>query len=173
MDDEPLSAIPADYSGKTIWFNLDEMNYRAEVWINGKLVADSDKIVGMFKRFRLNITDFARCGKTNAVAISIHPLDYSGDSLHARIDGLKNAGPNGGDAEILRNVTQYSAIGWDWAPAVRDRNMGIWQHVSINASGPVVVADPAAFTEVNISRETARGYSCHLPANSPNGALLT
>lgn len=146
--------VPADYSGKTIWFNLDGMNYRADVWVNGKLVADFYKIVGMFKRFRLNITDFAKPGETNAVAISIHPLDYSGDPLHAQIDGLKNAGPNGGDAEILRNVTQYSAIGWDWVPAVRDRNMGIWQHVSISACGPVVVADPAAFTDVSISNET-------------------
>ncbi len=146
--------VPADYSGKTIWFNLDGINYRADVWVNGKPVADSYKIVGMFKRFRLNITDFAKPGKTNVVAISIHPLDFSGDPVHAQIDGLKNAGPNGGDAEILRNVTQYSTIGWDWVPAVRDRNMGIWQHVSINASGPVVVADPAAFTDVNISKET-------------------
>lgn len=149
--------VPADYSGKTIWFNLDGINYRADVWVNGQLVADSYKIVGMFKRFRLNITDFAKPGKTNAVAISIHPLDFSGDPVHAQIDGLKDAGPNGGDAEILRNVTQYSSIGWDWVPAVRDRNIGIWQHVSINASGPVVVADPAAFTDLNISEETTAG----------------
>jgi len=146
--------VPANDSGKVIWFNLDGINYRADVWVNGQRVADAYQTVGMFKRFRLNITKFAKPGRTNAAAIRIHPLDYPGDPLHAQIDGLKDAGPNGGDAEILRNVTQYSTIGWDWVPAVRDRNIGIWQHAWINASGPVVVADPAAFTEVSFAEET-------------------
>jgi len=141
-------AVPADYTGKIIWLNLDGINYRADVWVNGQRVTDAYKTVGMFKRFRLNITKVAEPGKTNALAIRIHAPDYCGDPLHAQIDGLKNAGPNGGDADILKNVTQYSTVGWDWVPAARDRNMGIWQHVSINASGPVVVADPAAFTDL-------------------------
>lgn len=44
-------------------------------------------------------------------------------------------------------------------PSVPDRNIGIWQHVSINASGPVVVVDPAAFTKVNFSKDTTAGVT--------------
>lgn len=147
--------VPDDYDGKMVWLNLDGINYRADVWVNGQLVADSENTVGMFKRFRLNITDYALSGRKNALAVAIYPLDFTGDPLYAQVEGLNgNVGPNGGDADILRNVTQYSTIGWDWVPAVRDRNMGLWQHVSINSSGPVVVADPAAFTAVNISDDT-------------------
>jgi len=148
--------VPPDYKGKIVWLNLDGINYRADVWVNGRLVADSNKVVGMFRRFRFNITDFVNPGGKNALAISIHPLDFPGDPVYEQIEGLKGSlGPNGGDAEILRNVTQYSTIGWDWVPAVRDRNMGIWQHVSVNSSGPLVVSDPAAFTEVNFLKDTS------------------
>jgi hypothetical protein len=147
--------LPENFSGKIIWLNVDGINYRADVWVNGKLVDNSKNLVGMFRRFRLNITRYARPGQKNAVAIAIHPLDFPGDPLYEQTEGLKgNLGPNGGDAEILRNVTQYSAIGWDWVPAVRDRNMGIWQHISLNASGPVVLIDPAAFTQLKFKKDT-------------------
>ncbi len=28
--------LPADYRGKTLWLNLDGINFRANVWLNGK-----------------------------------------------------------------------------------------------------------------------------------------
>ena len=31
--------------------------------------------------------------------------------------------------------------GWDWIPGIRDRNTGIWQNVTLTASGPVEVGD--------------------------------
>lgn len=152
--------LPADYTGKMVWLNMDGLNYRADIWINGQLVEDANKVVGMFRRFRLNITRFVLSGKKNALAICIHPLDFPGDPVYAQLDGLSGEyGPNGGDGEILRNVTQYCTIGWDWVPSVPDRNIGIWQHVSINASGPVVVVDPAAFTKVNFSKDTTAGVT--------------
>jgi len=147
--------IPGDYAGKKIWLNLDGINYRADIWINGHLIANSKDVVGMFRRFRFDITDYAVPGGQNAMAICIHQLDYPGDPVYAQLEGLNGSfGKNSGDGEILRNVTQYSTIGWDWVPAARDRNIGIWQHVSINSSGPVVVADPAAFTDVIFNKDT-------------------
>jgi hypothetical protein len=144
--------VPADYAGKVVWLNLDGINYRADVWLNGQLIAKADETVGMFRRFKLDITRAAQPGKNNTVAIAIHPLDHPGDPVEEQLGSLKGGfGPNSGDGEILRNVTRYSIAGWDWIPAVRDRCMGIWQHVSINATGPVVVADPAAFSKVTIN----------------------
>lgn len=140
--------VPADFRGKQIWFNLDGINYRADLWLNGRKVADLKKLEGMFKRYRLPVTRFLRPGKVNGVAVLVYPLDYPGDPVHASLDNEQ--GPNGGDVEILRNVTQYASVGWDWVPAARDRNMGIWQHVSISATGPVKVVDPAAFPDVKM-----------------------
>ncbi len=145
--------VPGNYSGKVVWLNLDGINYRADVWINGKLVADSTELVGMFKRFRLNITEYVNPGETNIVAIAIHQLDFPGDPVSEQLGSLKgDFGPNSGDGEILRNVTQYTTAGWDWIPAVRDRNIGIWQHVSINATGPVkLTIDGKLFRYVSVA----------------------
>jgi exo-1,4-beta-D-glucosaminidase len=145
-------AVPADFAGKFVWLDLDGINYRADVWLNGRQIADATNTVGMFKRFKLDITSVVKPGAANVLAIAIHPLDHPGDPVEEQLKCLKGGfGPNSGDGEILRDVTQYSAAGWDWVAAVRDRNMGIWQDVYLNATGPVVVADPAAFTKVSIS----------------------
>jgi beta-mannosidase len=40
-------------------------------------------------------------------------------------------------------------------PAIRDRNMGIWQKVTLSASGPVVLRDPYVLTDVHASDHTA------------------
>lgn len=80
--------LPADYAGKMVWLNMDGLNYRADIWINGQLVEDANKVVGMFRRFRLNITRFVLSGKKNALAICIHPLDFPGDPVYAQLDGL-------------------------------------------------------------------------------------
>ena len=58
--------VPADYKGKVIWLQLDGINYRAEVWVNGHLLSN---ISGMFIQDYVDITEFARVGETNALAV--------------------------------------------------------------------------------------------------------
>ncbi len=143
--------LPTEYQGKTVWLHLDGVNYRADVWLNGRLVSDAKSIVGMFRRFRFDVSSFLSKDGPNALAVCIHPLDFAGDPIHEQLDGPPGSyGPNGGDGEILRNVTQYCSIGWDWIAAARDRNMGLWQHVWLEATGPVAVRDPAAMTAVDL-----------------------
>lgn len=144
-------SLPKEFAGKKVWLNLDGINYRADIWLNGKQLADSRSAAGMFERFRFEISGQLNQTGQNALAVLIHPPDHTGDPVYEQLDGLKGGfGPNGGDGEILRNVMQYGAIGWDWVPAARDRNIGIWQHVWLEATGPVVVRDPAAFTDVRL-----------------------
>ena len=157
--------LPGSYAGKTVWLHLDGINYRADVWLNGRPVAVAGHVAGMFKRFLFDVSSFVRQGGTNALAIRIHPLDFPGDPFHEQIGGVAGGfGFNGGDGEILRNVTEYCAIGWDWVPAARDRNMGLWQHVWLEATGPVVVRDPAAFVELRPpdAKEAAVTIRCQI-----------
>lgn len=143
--------IPDTYSGKTVWLNLDGINYRADVFINGKKVEGKETLVGMFRRFRLDVSDYIVAGGQNAMAICIYPLDHPGDPVHAQIEGFRGQlGPNGGDSEISRDLTMYCSSGWDWIPQVPDRNMGIWQHVWLNATESVRVTDPAVFTDLDL-----------------------
>jgi len=43
--------IPAADKGKQVWMQFRGINYRAEIWINGKKVAGSDEVVGAFRRY--------------------------------------------------------------------------------------------------------------------------
>ena len=142
---------PADYRDKVVWLNLDGINYRADVWLNGRQIANAKQVAGMFQRHRFDITRNVLLDQPNSLAILIHPLDHPGDPVHEQIGGINGGlGPNGGDDAIARNVAQICAVGWDWVPAARDRNMGLWQNVWLQATGPVAVRDPAAFTEVRL-----------------------
>jgi exo-1,4-beta-D-glucosaminidase len=148
--------LPAGFPGKVVWLHLDGINYRADVWVNGRQVGSREKIVGMFERFRFNVTDVVHRDAANAIAIRIHPLDHPGDPLDEQLGGIAGKyGPNGGDGEIMRNVTQYCTIGWDWVAASRDRNVGIWQHVWLEGTDDAAVLDPAAFVTLSSSHDSA------------------
>jgi len=43
--------------------------------------------------------------------------------------------------EVLDGPTFAAAEGWDWIPGIRDRNTGIWQDVTLTATGPVEIGD--------------------------------
>ena len=45
------------FKGKTIWLNFKGINYRANIWLNGKQIADSDEIAGAWRTYELNITN--------------------------------------------------------------------------------------------------------------------
>ena len=157
--------LPEGYRSRTVWLHLDGINYRADVWLNGRQVADAKSVVGMFRRFRFDVSTLLDQHGLNALAVRIHPQDFPGDPVHEQLDGLPGKfRPCGGDGEILRNVTQYCCMGWDWVPPVRDRNMGIWQHVWLEATGPVAVRDPAAVTKVSLpdAAEAAVTIRCQL-----------
>ena len=59
-------------------------------------------------------------------------------------------------------MAQICAVGWDWVAAARDRNMGIWQSVWLEATGPVAVRDPAAFTDVHLPEGDAASVTLRL-----------
>lgn len=131
--------------GTRLWLNLDGINYRADIWLNGKQIAAADTTVGMFRRFRYDVTGILRPGGRNALAVKIHQVDHPGVPSPGTQFVL--FGPNRGQAaDIWRDETLKMSGGWDCAPVVRDRNMGIYQPVYITATGPVTFADPHIVT---------------------------
>ena len=59
------------------------------------------------------------------------------------------AGPveNGG-IMCLDGPTFVATEGWDWIPAIRDRDTGIWQPVTLTATGVVKIGDPQVVTKL-------------------------
>ena len=141
--------VPAADKGRHFQLIFKGINYRAEVWVNGRLIADSAKMVGMFEEFDLDVSAAIHAGEENALAVKIYPLDVPGEpatpQLKALEDFYENGGPTG---DIGKNVTMLSSVGWDWIPAVRDRNMGIWQPVYLRTTGQVVISHPRIVTEL-------------------------
>ncbi|HLZ88714.1 MAG TPA: glycoside hydrolase family 2 TIM barrel-domain containing protein, partial [Puia sp.] len=142
-------SVPATDRGRHFQLVFKGINYRAEVWVNGRLLADSAKMVGMFEEFDLDATPAIHPGEENGLAVKIYPLDVPGEpatpQLKALGDFYENGGPTG---DIGKNVTMLSSVGWDWIPEVRDRNIGIWQPVYLRTTGQVVISKPRIITEL-------------------------
>jgi beta-mannosidase len=138
--------VPASYAGDRVWLNFDGINYMAGVWVNGSKVGD---IKGAFARGIFDVTSLVKPGETAAVAVEIMPPLTPGDPLEQTVaNGL---GPNGG-VLTADGPTFTCSIGWDWMPAIRDRNIGIWQKVTLSASGPVVLKDPMVTSDLPLPK---------------------
>lgn len=134
--------VPKSYTGKTVWLNFDGINYAAEVWVNGKQVG---KIRGAFTRGVFDISDVVSPGKEAALAVLISPQPNPGvPHEHTIAAGM---GANGG-ITALDGPTFLCSIGWDWIPAIRDRNAGIWRKVFLSATGPVLVKNPLVTSDL-------------------------
>ncbi len=71
-------------------------------------------------------------------------------------------GENGG-MQALDGPTFIASEGWDWIPAVRDRNAGLWQDVQLHASGPLALGD----TQVLTARLAPDHQTAELEINVP------
>jgi beta-galactosidase/beta-glucuronidase len=141
--------VPESDKGRHFQLIFKGINYRAAVWVNGKQVADSTDMSGMFAEYSFNVSSLVKAGEENAVAVKIYPLDYPGlpdtEQLTALGDFYMNGGPTG---DIGKNVTMLCSVGWDWMPPVRDRNIGIWAPVFLRTSGGVTISSPKLVTDL-------------------------
>ena len=126
--------------------NFDGINYSAAVWVNGTQVGT---IRGAFIRGIFDITANVRPGKKAVVAVLVTPQPHPGvPHEHTLRAGM---GQNGGITAI-DGPTFLSTIGWDWLPAIRDRDTGIWQRVFLSATGSVVIKNPLVTTDLPLPR---------------------
>jgi len=114
--------VPADYKGKKIWLAFRGINYRANIWVNGKKLAGSDQVVGAFRRYEFDVTSFLKPDAKNAVALAI-------------------SAPRANELGITFV---------DWNPTPPDKDMGLWQEVVLSASGPVAVRHPFVETKLDL-----------------------
>ncbi len=136
-----LRSIPAD---RRLWLHFNAINYRAEVWLNGRQIADRDRMAGMFQRFQFDISGCARPGR-NVLAVKIFPVDHPGTpDTQLEVFGKDR----GYQKEIMKDVTEIMTIGYDCMMTVPDRNMGIWQEVWLDWTGLVDLRDPFIITDL-------------------------
>ena len=143
--------IPGERKGRQVWLNFDGINYRGEVWLNGKRIADSSEMVGMFQRFKYNVTSAVRDTGSNSLAVKIYPVDHAG-TPGVQMQVFGNNRGNAGD--LFKDETLKISGGWDCALPVRDRNMGIYQPVFVSVTRNVDIIDPYVVTALPLPDTT-------------------
>ncbi len=134
--------VPSTYADRKVWLNFDGINYAAEIWVNGK---DVGAMKGAFARGIFDISSAVTPGKEAVLAVKVSPQPTPGrPHEHTLANGM---GGNGG-VSAIDGPTFLCAIGWDWIPAIRDRDTGIWQKVFISSTGPVAIKDPLVTTDL-------------------------
>ena len=115
-------AVPASYKGKTVWLKFNGINYRANIFLNGKQIAKSDDVAGAWRTYEFNITGAAKPGAENVLAVQVFA-------------------PTEHDLAITFV---------DWNPAPPDKNMGLWREVYVTTSGPVALRYPTVVSKLNL-----------------------
>lgn len=147
--------IPADKKGRRVYLEFDAINWKADVFFNGKrlgneLAERERSIEGAFIRGRFDVTELADCGGENYLAVYICKNDTPG---RVTTQGLAfGPGPNGG---LLGadNPTLHASVGWDWLPTIRGRNIGIYGDVRLSYSGAAEIVDPWIETKLRLLGE--------------------
>ena len=113
-----IFAIPAADKGKTLWLHFGGINYSADIWLNGKKIADQSQVAGAYRTYDFDITDDAKPGRPNVLAV-----------------------------ETFAPTDKDLGINWvDWNPAPPDKDMGLWGNVRFETAGPVTLRSPMAAT---------------------------
>ncbi len=166
--------VPADYSGKRVWLNFDGINWKAEVFLNGHVVGCID---GAFIRGRFDVTQIARPGVSNCLAMLIHRVAHPGPG-EKKVTHKKLGSPTvNGDILGADSPTFVASAGWNWLPIVRGRNIGIWNDVRLETSGDVTIVDPWVTPEIplpDISRADliVRTELCNHSTQPQSGKLV-
>jgi len=152
-------SVPTAYKGRHTWIHFGGINYSAQVWVNGH---EAGTIRGAFIRGDFDVSQFVQPGRRAVLAVLVAPQPHPGVPHEHNV--ALGVGKNGGETAI-DGPTFLSTIGWDWLPAIRDRDTGIWLPVTMDATGPVLVKDPFITSDLSAAHDTA---DLHISATLEN-----
>ena len=118
--------VPEDWNGKIINLNFEAVNYKSEIWINDQVVGFNE---GGYTPFSFRIDKLVKPGEDNTLVVRVISPIILTDKY---IDGL-------GRQEVPM-----------WRGAITG---GIWQSVSVEATGTVALSD--VFIEPKLDTNTA------------------
>ena len=115
----PTAAGPASASKDgRFWLHFGGINYRGDLWLNGREIANQSTVAGAYRTYDFDVTDFVQPGKTNVLAV-----------------------------ETFAPTEKDLGINWvDWNPCPPDKDMGLWGAVDLVTTGQVTLRSPMATT---------------------------
>ena len=120
-------AVPADSASAGRYLHFLGINYRANIWLNGKKIADRNEVAGTFRTFEFRVTGLLKKGGGNALAVEIFAPEKSDLSLSFA----------------------------DWNPTPPDKGMGLWREVFLSSSGKVALRAPFVSSRLDAGNKSA------------------
>jgi exo-1,4-beta-D-glucosaminidase len=118
---------PASARDQRFWIHFGGVNYRGEVWLNGKQIADKTTVAGAYRTYDFDVTELLKPGAGNVLAV-----------------------------ETFAPTEKDLGINWvDWNPCPPDKDMGLWGEVNLVTTGSVTVRSPMAVTHFRDESLTA------------------
>ena len=132
----------------TYMLDFPGINYRAEVWLNGHLIAGNTAVVGMYNAHELDASRWVNQGGANTLAVKVTPERALED-----VDGVELA--DSWYDWINSNYLGYQGPGKNPVNGdsfVPDRNAGIWKPVYLKVSDAVVLGPSTVNSELPLPR---------------------
>lgn len=153
--------MPQSFKRDRIFLNFDGINWKANVYLNGKQVG---RLEGAFIRGKFDVTDCVKEG-TNVLAVEIIKNAHIGAIKEKNKQSTDfNGGILGAD-----NPTFHATIGWDWIPTIRGRNIGIWNDVFLTTTGKVTVQDPYVQAQLALPDTTQARLTAEVVVKNHDG----
>jgi exo-1,4-beta-D-glucosaminidase len=100
---------PAGAAKRAAFLHFLGINYRANIWLNGKKIADRADVAGAYRTFEFRVNERLNKDGKNALAV-----------------------------EVFAPEKYDLGLTWvDWNPTPPDKDMGIWREVFLSESGDV------------------------------------
>ena len=101
--------------------HFEGINYRANIWLNGRQIANAEDVAGAYRTYEFNVSGVARSGR-NVLAV-----------------------------EVFAPTENDLGINWvDWNPTPPDKNMGLWRAVYLTFSGAVTLRAPQVVSKLKL-----------------------
>jgi len=120
-------ASPAEYANRAIWLHFLGINYRANIWLNGKQLADRNEVAGAYRAYEFRISELLNKSGKNALAV-----------------------------EVFAPEKNDLGLTWvDWNPTPPDKDTGIWREVFLTSSGDVILRHPFVSSKLDSAYNSA------------------
>ena len=148
------------------------INYRADIWVNGKKVADKTQVVGMYNSFEFDVTKLIHVGDGNVLAVKITPeqaIPHLAFEQPTPFAGTVELGDTWLDWLNWKYIGVHdpkTGIGFSFPP---DRNAGVFKRVYLSTTGPVTIRNPYVLTDLPLPATNPASLTvyCDLSNHSP------
>jgi exo-1,4-beta-D-glucosaminidase len=118
---------PAGLANKAAWLHFLGINYRANIWLNGKKIADRSDVAGAYRAYEFRVDPLLNKSGKNALAV-----------------------------EVFAPEKNDLGLTWvDWNPTPPDKDMGIWREVFLSDSGEVTLRAPFVSSKLDSDYKSA------------------